>query len=347
MTRKLTLPVQLSAGSNENEYLVTMLVGDGTYNGVFCPTEEVAMAAKSWEGQPLNLDHSWTVEDEVGFVKNPTMVGPALKAVLVLNPKTAKFAVAKAYIENRIAAGKAPEVSVGFYCNEEEDDVGRIVARNMRGDHLALVTRGACSPEAGCGVGLSQLTMNQKAEADKSAAPAPATGVERELTVKVTADTSEAEQALARVNAHANETARGITKVTEALAKLSTAPAAAPEAAAEAKPCGCADLKQQVADLTKERDALKTDSVALAAKLADAPKLFKLRAEAETLGVPLEESDGVPCLEKKLAMAKAVLAKHPERIVAQRFTAPARPTEDAATAAVRALSAIAGIPLSE
>ena len=31
----------------------------------------------------------------------------------------------------------------------------RLTARNLHGDHLSLVTRGACSPEDGCGIGLN------------------------------------------------------------------------------------------------------------------------------------------------------------------------------------------------
>jgi hypothetical protein len=36
----------------------------------------------------------------------------------------------------------------------------RLTARNLQGDHYAIVTRGACSPEQGCGIGLSASDNN-------------------------------------------------------------------------------------------------------------------------------------------------------------------------------------------
>lgn len=273
MTRKqFTFTAKLAKSEAADEYLVTMLVGNGTYNGLFCPTEEVAKAASSWDGQPLNLDHSAAVEDEVGFVKHPQMFDDALKAILVLNGQTAKYAVAKAYIDNRLAAGKVPEVSVGFYCDVEEDDE-KAVARNMAGDHLALVTRGACSPENGCGIGLS-ATTNTAADFTFTLSGCACSGNSNMTTETPPPAETVAPAAEPTVEAPTNE-------------------------APEASPCHCEEaLKQRIADLE--------------AQLAEAPKRYALAAEAESLGIPVEASDRVECLTKKLAIARAVLAKAPK-----------------------------------
>lgn len=280
-----------------NEFLVSMLVGDGTYNGLFCPTDEIAKGAATMAGNPLNLDHSLAVEDEVGFVRTAQMFGKALKGAVVLNPKTAKFAVASAYIENRLAAGKPPEVSVGFWCDAEEDDEGRLVASNIQFDHLALVSRGACSPADGCGVGLARKEMSHMDNETPAAGAPPA----------------EAEGA----------------------------PAAppAPEVPAPA-PCGCKGLKAQI-------EALESDKKALAARLVvyESRELAALTSEAMRLGVPVEDSDGIPCLTKKIALAKSVreAALKDAPTAPRRFTAPdgaAPPTPDDD---LRRLTRLAGI----
>lgn len=278
-------PKTATAPENGNEFLVTMLVGDGTYNGVFVPTDELARAASSMDKNPVNLDHSAAIEDEVGFVRQAQMFERALKGILVLNPATAKFTTAKSYIMNRLAAGTPPEVSVGFFADIEENNQGLPIARNITFDHLALVSRGACSPADGCGIGLSReiVTMN-------------------EITTSDTTST--------------------------AVAVTATVP--------DPKPCGCAELRAKLA--------------AAEAKLTiyESRELAALTSEAHKLGVPVESTDGVECLTKKLALARAVLAanpapKEPEaptRHTATAAASTATPTEDY----LRHLSALAGIP---
>lgn len=246
----------------KDQFLVSMLVGDGTYNGLFCPTEEIARGASSMDRNPVNLDHSLAVADEVGFVQSPQMFDRALKGVVVLNPKTAKYAVALAYIENRFAAGKPPEVSVGFWCDVDEEEGGQLTARNITFDHLALVSRGACSPADGCGIGMARKENPTMEPNDPAAGAKPA---------------DEAEGA----------------------------PAAppAPEAKAAAPPCGCAGLKAQVEGLESEKKALAERLV-----VYESREMAALTSEAMRLGVPVEDSDGIPCLTKKIALAKSVLA---------------------------------------
>jgi hypothetical protein len=58
-----------------------------------------------------------------------------------------------------LKANRTPNVSVGVWIDRVEEkmdnDETRMTARNLEADHLALVVHGACSPEAGCGIGLS------------------------------------------------------------------------------------------------------------------------------------------------------------------------------------------------
>ena len=138
----------------------TILVGDGIYNGIFFPADEIEKAFMSWDKQPININHSSAIEDEVGYITKPyyDKVTKQFKVTPVLNKETANYDVASGYINNRVKAGKPPEVSVGVWVDKEyelmDDGDERLVARNLVGDHLALVCRGACSPEAGCGIGL-------------------------------------------------------------------------------------------------------------------------------------------------------------------------------------------------
>ena len=166
-----TLNPVFEAKDNDDEFSIgltesTILVGNGTYNGVYFPAEEIEKAFHTWNKQPININHSSNVEDEVGYITKPRYDTETkqFKVTPVLNKETAKFDVADGYIRNRIKAGKPPEVSVGVWIDrefEETDDGDRLTARNLHGDHLALVCRGACSPEAGCGIGLEKIKPSE------------------------------------------------------------------------------------------------------------------------------------------------------------------------------------------
>jgi hypothetical protein len=270
---RLGRTAQLAKDSgNQDEYLATMLVGDGTYNGLYCPTDQVTSGSASMEKQPLNLNHSLDVEDEVGFVHDVAMKGPALRGILTLNPETAKYAVAKAFIQNRMKAGKAPEVSVGFWCevleeHDDETDSVRYVAQNIEFDHLALVSRGACSPADGAGVGLAE--------------PEPVTPMEPKP--------------------------EGAPPVTEAAPEVAPVTPEAPPAT----PPPCAECKlhqERIAALESEKTKLAED----AKKTADALQVYEskeaaaLTSEAHKLGVPVEATDTIPVLNQKLALGRAV-----------------------------------------
>jgi len=139
----------------------TILVGDGIYRGIKFPADEIEKAFMSFDKQPVNLDHSDRVEDEVGYIIEP-MYDSATKR-LTVQPVIAgygKSQTALDYINNRLSRGVIPEVSIGVWVTkkleEQKDGSEVLVAREIKGDHLALVTRGACSPQDGCGIGLTQ-----------------------------------------------------------------------------------------------------------------------------------------------------------------------------------------------
>jgi hypothetical protein len=138
------------------------IVGDGVYNGILFTADEIKKAYKTMDNQPLNLDHSERVEDEIGFAHLPRWENNRMMVTPFINKRAPKAAVAMAYINGRFAAGKAPEVSVGVWLNleyDDENDEAPPVARDLQFDHLALVTRGACSPEDGCGIGMNNASF--------------------------------------------------------------------------------------------------------------------------------------------------------------------------------------------
>jgi len=175
---KLTLSARwisndkLAEGESPQQATVA-LVGDNIYNGVYFPAAEIKKAYHTMERQPLNLDHSDRVEDEVGFVKDVKFENGKMLLTPVICDHTAKAHIAKGYIEERKNAGKIPEVSIEVWASKADEEIeiqGEKVivpvARDYEFDGLALVTRGACSPAAGCGVGIDN---SMKIEDNKGA----------------------------------------------------------------------------------------------------------------------------------------------------------------------------------
>lgn len=149
----------------------TIIVGDGLYNNVWHPAEEAEKAYKSLDRQPFNLDHSDFVIDEIGFWRDP-LYDPATKklsAIPVVNLNTERGKVALNHIKNRLLADKPAELSSGFWATETTEFIAicnaeEMTARNWDFDHGALVTRGACGPSKGAGIGLSQNSLVTNAE---------------------------------------------------------------------------------------------------------------------------------------------------------------------------------------
>ncbi|MCK5018159.1 MAG: hypothetical protein KAS32_13975 [Candidatus Peribacteraceae bacterium] len=146
----------------------TMIVGDGIYNGYWHPDEELKKTFKMFDSQPFNTNHGDDLNSEVGWLERPQRDGLKYSAVPILNLNTPEGENALAHIQNRMYAGKPAELSVGFWCTVTREqvkhgDIDQVmpVCRDIEPDHCAVVTRGACSPSDGAGVGLKQNNKNK------------------------------------------------------------------------------------------------------------------------------------------------------------------------------------------
>ena len=142
----------------------TIIVGDGVYNGVFFPKEELEKIYNFWDKLPININHNdETIEDIVGYIDEPKFDGMRITVKPILVPETSKYNAVMGYIKSRLQAGRVPNVSIGLWADryeeELEDGTMRSTARNLEPDHLAIVVQGACSPEDGCGIGLSHMSQ--------------------------------------------------------------------------------------------------------------------------------------------------------------------------------------------
>lgn len=307
---------EVQRSQTENEYEATFLSAgthpvSGYPHGLTFLAEDIARGAESMNGQPVNLDHDTKhVESEVGFVKPDSVkvVEGRLRGTIVLNPSTARFAVAKAFIENRQRAGKAPEVSVGVLFAEERLPNGATLARDLAFDHLALVVRGACSPERGCGVGLSKETT-------------------------IMDDTTPTPETQGEAPAPAGE------------APPATAP---DTAAAETPPCGCleleasllaekeahkatrAELDTRTADLEARLEKAQEQVIDTTKRLADLeaslPERLAVLAKAQNLGLELTGTEDLGVMRADLAKAEKVAA-HLAKAPAAPATGPSKGAE--------------------
>lgn len=176
---------QLSAESTRDKYTVTMLVGDGTYHGIFYPRAEVTGAARSMKGRPVTVNHSVDLQDVVGTVLDAWPEGGNLKGVIQLNANAPKYAIAKGHIEATLAAKAVPNVSVDVarkVVPEQVNGSTRLTARGLDFVALALVARGECSDKKGCGVQLSAkggLLLENETPAGSTPAEGAAAAVEK------------------------------------------------------------------------------------------------------------------------------------------------------------------------
>ncbi len=152
--------LSLKTDTDKDAYDTVMIVGDGTYNGVYFPHEELNKAASSFEGKPININHNDdTIEDIVGYIKDVAYEDGKLRATAYFDTDTVKYDAVSGYINSRKNAGDTPNVSIGVWLELEEEKLSenetRTTARNLEGDHLAIVVHGACNPDDGCGIGMS------------------------------------------------------------------------------------------------------------------------------------------------------------------------------------------------
>lgn len=147
----------------------TMIKGNGVYNGAWHPSDEFKKAYKTFDRQPANNNHSDLIEDEVGWWEQVNYSEHRLTGIPIINLNTARGKTTYEYVRNRMLAGKPAELSVAFWCTEsketfEHDGIkydDQLVVREIEGDHCAYVTRGACSPNDGAGIGLLSLKENK------------------------------------------------------------------------------------------------------------------------------------------------------------------------------------------
>lgn len=149
----------------------TLIVGDGVYNNAWHPDDEFIKSYMSMDRQPFNINHSDEIQHEIGYWVDVDYKDKKLTGVPVLNLNTPYGRVALEHIRNRMYAGKPAELSVGFWCVEQEEHVEQLnkritVVRDIEFDHCALVTRGACSPSAGAGVGLLRKNYDEIEKGD-------------------------------------------------------------------------------------------------------------------------------------------------------------------------------------
>lgn len=147
-----------------------MIVGEKEYNGVHFFTNEIKKSVKSFDGVPINIDHSDDkIGDIVGYIKDVKMDGDKLICVPVFDRETKRYDEVMGYIKTRFNAGSIPNVSIGAWVDivEVKDEEGKTVELwgfDIEGDHLAVVVHGACSPSDGCGIGLTNDKFDVKDE---------------------------------------------------------------------------------------------------------------------------------------------------------------------------------------
>ena len=148
-----------------------MLVTDTiTGNRTYFPHEEVEKAVDYWDGLPINLNHELDdIRTIVGHLEDVRLEDNRLLCRPVFDEGTKEYDTAMGFIKSRFSAGDYPNVSVGLWASstmetiDEEKDVK--VLRSHEPDHLALVVKGSCNPDLGCGIGIvdnSSVTIHSE-----------------------------------------------------------------------------------------------------------------------------------------------------------------------------------------
>ncbi len=185
----MTPPAQAQQAASPTAPGATTQPGDQVYRtaiirpGVYTPgggplagkriaiTEQFLQdAGPTLEGEPVNLEHSQSVNDEIGFHRNVALEedeqGMVLRADLQVQASRPRFDDAVSFIESRLSAGETPEYSMelptpalewreaepGETFQGEPFDIMLTDGAFAGG---ALLSEGACTAEDGCGVGLS------------------------------------------------------------------------------------------------------------------------------------------------------------------------------------------------
>lgn len=169
----LALTLVVDASGNQDRVYQAVLLKPGVYmpgiggggDRIFFPADVLERLAPSLEGKPVNLEHSTDLADEVGFTRNVRWQDGAIRGDIVLQAKRPKFTEAVGFVDGRLAIKQVPNVSVEFrapvYVAAQNPgelaayDKRLVDAKEFQG--TAVLSRGACSQDAGCGIGLKDL----------------------------------------------------------------------------------------------------------------------------------------------------------------------------------------------
>jgi hypothetical protein len=132
---------------------VVMAIASVPMNGGLFPESE--MKPDDWVGKPVTIAHP-TIggryrgardSDAVGEIVNAWVEDGKLKGVIKVDVTRA------GRLADSIERGEEIDVSTGYFASDEcPREGGPCVHRNIRPDHLAIVSQGACSWDDGCGI---------------------------------------------------------------------------------------------------------------------------------------------------------------------------------------------------
>lgn len=153
---------------------VTVANADHIYNydglKVRKPLEELKAASAFADNRPITREHpaAGIVTDRrevMGFFKSPIIQDETLRGILEITDKD---------LIADVKAGILTDVSAGFFCDLNRDDSDGIgekhydaTQENIFLDHVAIVEKGRCSIEDGCGIGLDAKTAVPQSIIDK------------------------------------------------------------------------------------------------------------------------------------------------------------------------------------
>lgn len=159
-SNKKTLSKGESFLDTVNNTRAVVMVGDNFYHDIYFPVEELEKSYLSLTNKPVKLNHTDDIEYEIGYSRDPQFHSGKISVQPVIVPETKHAGTALGWIKCRRDAGQAPEVSVEVWVTHDKgvvNDKEVTVARELEFDGFALVSRGACSPEAGCGIGMTMF----------------------------------------------------------------------------------------------------------------------------------------------------------------------------------------------
>lgn len=164
---------------NNEQYIVVpvVMMVEGVHVGnrgaILHYAEELEKSIPEWDGKPVTIYHPMIdgeyvsaydsrVQTKVGFVRNTHMDGKKLKTEACINVQS--LAAVSPETLDEIQQKTTMEVSIGIFADDEiqkgvwNNEEYKIIARNHKPDHLALLPggEGACSVVDGCGIRVNE-----------------------------------------------------------------------------------------------------------------------------------------------------------------------------------------------